>query len=72
MSRWLDSVRMAVGTLTTVPVPAPRVIDRRVAGGAMLLAPLASLPLAVATGLVVAAGTALGVPALATAALALG
>lgn len=72
MSRWLDSARMAVGTLTTVPVPAPRVIDRRVAGGAMLLAPLASLPLAVAAGLVVAAGTALGVPALATAALALG
>ncbi|MEV6878215.1 adenosylcobinamide-GDP ribazoletransferase [Amycolatopsis sp. NPDC051128] len=63
---------MAVGTLTTVPVPAPRVIDRRVAGGAMLLAPLAAVPLAAAAGLVVAAGTALHLPALATAALALG
>ncbi|MET9001948.1 adenosylcobinamide-GDP ribazoletransferase [Amycolatopsis sp. NPDC004169] len=63
---------MAVGTLTTVPVPAPRVIDRRVAGGAMLLAPLAALPLAVAAGLVVAAGQAAHLPALATAALALG
>lgn len=72
MSRWADSARMAVGTLTTVPVPAPRVIDRRVAGGAMVLAPLAALPLAAAAGLVVAAGTALGLPALATAALALG
>ncbi|MGK3204197.1 adenosylcobinamide-GDP ribazoletransferase [Amycolatopsis sp. MEPSY49] len=72
MSRWGDSARMAVGTLTTVPVPAPRVIDRRVAGGAMLLAPLAALPLAVAAGLVVAAGQALHLPSLATAALALG
>ena len=36
---------MAVGTLTALPVPAPRVIDRRVAGGAMVLAPLAAVPL---------------------------
>ncbi|MEV4056243.1 adenosylcobinamide-GDP ribazoletransferase [Amycolatopsis sp. NPDC049688] len=72
MSRALDSVRMAVGTLTTVPVPAPQIIDRRVAGGAMLLAPLATLPLAVAAGVVVAAGAGLGVPALAAAALAVG
>ena len=63
---------MAVGTLTTVPVPAPRTIDRRVAGGAMLLAPLAALPLAVAAGLVVAAGQAVHLPPLATAALAVG
>jgi adenosylcobinamide-GDP ribazoletransferase len=72
VSRWADSARMAVGTLTTVPVPAPRVIDRRVAGGAMMLAPLAALPLAAAAGLVVAAGDALGLPRLAGAALALG
>ncbi|MEU8635903.1 adenosylcobinamide-GDP ribazoletransferase [Amycolatopsis sp. NPDC048633] len=63
---------MAVGTLTTVPVPAPRVIDRRVAGGAMMLAPLAALPLAAAAGLIAAAGEALSLPRLATAALALG
>ncbi|WIY06713.1 adenosylcobinamide-GDP ribazoletransferase [Amycolatopsis mongoliensis] len=63
---------MAVGTLTTVPVPAPRVIDRRVAGGAMVLAPLAALPLAAAAGLVVAAGDALDLPKIAIAALALG
>jgi len=63
---------MAVGTLTTVPVPPPRVIDRRIAGGAMLLAPLAALPLAAVAGLVVAAGQAVHLPALATAGLALG
>ena len=63
---------MAVGTLTTVPVPAPRVIDRRVAGTAMQLAPLAALPLAAAAGLIVAGGDAVGLPAFATAALALG
>ena len=63
---------MAVGTLTTVPVPAPRVIDRPVAGRAMLLAPLAAVPLAAAAGGIVWAGSAAGLPALATAALALG
>ncbi|MEV6647088.1 adenosylcobinamide-GDP ribazoletransferase [Amycolatopsis sp. NPDC051371] len=72
MSRWADSARMAVGTLTTVPVPAPRVIDRRVAGGAMMLGPLAALPLAAVAGLIVAGGIALHLPSLATAALALG
>ncbi|MEU4250763.1 adenosylcobinamide-GDP ribazoletransferase [Amycolatopsis sp. NPDC026612] len=63
---------MAVGTLTTVPVPAPRVIDRRVAGLAMVLGPLAAIPLAAAAGGIVWAGSAAGLPALATAALALG
>ncbi|GLY34135.1 adenosylcobinamide-GDP ribazoletransferase [Amycolatopsis sp. NBRC 101858] len=72
MSRWADSARLAAGTLTTIPVPAPRVIDRRVAGGAMMLAPLAALPLAAAAGLVVAGGNALDIPKIATAALALG
>ncbi|WP_115944211.1 adenosylcobinamide-GDP ribazoletransferase [Amycolatopsis thermalba] len=56
---------MALGTLTALPVPAPRVIDRRVAAGAMLLAPLAAVPLAVLAGLVVLAGDALGLPVLA-------
>ncbi|WP_116100854.1 adenosylcobinamide-GDP ribazoletransferase [Amycolatopsis thermalba] len=61
---------MALGTLTALPVPAPRVIDRRVAAGAMLLAPLAAVPLAVLAGLVVLAGDALGLPVLAVAGLA--
>nr|WP_211226970.1 adenosylcobinamide-GDP ribazoletransferase [Amycolatopsis benzoatilytica] len=67
-----DGVRLAVGTLTTVPVPAPRRIDRHVAGVAMTLGPLAALPLAATAGLIVAGGVACGLPALATAALALG
>jgi adenosylcobinamide-GDP ribazoletransferase len=72
VSRWGDAARMAAGTLTTVPVPAPRVIDRHVAGRAMLLAPLAAVPLAAAGGLVVWAGHAAGLPAFAVAAVALG
>ena len=42
----VDGWRMAVGTLTAVPVRPPSRIDRRVAGAAMLLAPLAALPVA--------------------------
>lgn len=67
-----DALRMALGTLTALPVPAPRAIDRRVAGGAMLLAPVAAVPLAVLAGLVVLAGGALGLPAIAVAGLAVG
>ncbi|WP_431925806.1 adenosylcobinamide-GDP ribazoletransferase [Amycolatopsis tucumanensis] len=67
-----DALRMALGTLTALPVPPPRTIDRRVAGGAMLLAPVAAVPLAVLAGLVVLAGGALGLPAIAVAGLAVG
>jgi len=35
-----DGLRLALGTLTAVPVPAPSRVDRRVAAQAMLLAPL--------------------------------
>ena len=42
-----DSLRLALGTLTAIRVPAPRVVDRRVAGRAMLLAPLVGALLAV-------------------------
>lgn len=45
-----DAVRLAIGTLTRVPVPAPRTVDRRVAGRAMLLAPLVGVLLALAVG----------------------
>ena len=72
MTRLTDGIRLAVGTLTTVPVPAPRRIDRPVAGAAMALGPLAALPLAAVAGLIVAGGVALSLPSLATAALALG
>ena len=72
MTPLTDGIRLAVGTLTTVPIPAPRKIDRRVAGAAMTLGPFAALPLAAVAGLIVAGGVALGLPALAVAALALG
>jgi len=68
----LDSLRMAVGTLTALPVPAPRVIDRRVARGAMVLAPAAVVPLAAVAGLIMWGGAALGLPGLACAGLAIG
>jgi adenosylcobinamide-GDP ribazoletransferase len=42
-----DAVKLAFGTLTAIPVPAPTRIDRRVAGRAMALAPLTLLPLVV-------------------------
>ena len=38
-----DAWRLAVGTLTRVPVPAPRAVDRRTAGRAMSLAPVVGL-----------------------------
>lgn len=45
-----DALRLAFGTLTRIPVPAPRTVDRRVAGRAMLLAPLVGLLLALVIG----------------------
>ena len=44
---WSSAWRLAVGTLTVIPVRPPSQVDRTVAGRAMLLAPLAVLPLAV-------------------------
>jgi len=41
----LEGVKLAFGTLTTIPVPTPARIDRQVAGRAMALAPLTQLPL---------------------------
>jgi adenosylcobinamide-GDP ribazoletransferase len=41
-----DGLKLAFGTLTAIPVPAPARIDRQVAGRAMILAPLTQLPLA--------------------------
>ncbi len=45
---WTSAWRLAVGTLTVIPVHPPEVVNRTVAGRAMALAPLAVLPLAVA------------------------
>lgn len=68
----LDAWRLALGTLTAVPVAPPTLVDRRRAGVAMLLAPLAALPLAAALTLVALAGRGLDLPIPVTALLALG
>lgn len=52
----IDAVRLAVGTLTRFPVPPPRRIDARVAGAAMLLAPVLAGALALGVGALVQAG----------------
>lgn len=62
-----DAWLLATGTLTAVRVPPPGRVDRPVAGLAMVLAPLAVLPLAVAAALVVAVGNWIDLPPLATA-----
>lgn len=69
---FLDSWRLAVGTLTAIPVRPPSTVDRRRAAVAMVLAPLAVLPLGLAVAGVVLAGHWLGLPALVTALLAVG
>lgn len=45
---WPDAVRLAVGTLTVLPAGPVRQLDRSVARTAMIIAPLAVVPLAVA------------------------
>jgi adenosylcobinamide-GDP ribazoletransferase len=47
-----DSLRLALGTLTAIRVPPPRTVDRRVAGRAMLLAPVVGLLLGAVAALV--------------------
>lgn len=62
---------LATGTLTAVRVPPPTHVDREVAGTAMVLAPLAVLPLgAVAAGVALVGGL-VGLPALSVAVLVL-
>jgi adenosylcobinamide-GDP ribazoletransferase len=65
-----DGVRLAAGTLTVLPVPPPRAVGPRVAGTAMVLAPLVVLPIAAAAALVVWAGEVGDAPPLLTASLA--
>lgn len=44
---WSAGWRLAVGTLTVLPIRPPGTVDRVVAGRAMMLAPLALLPLSI-------------------------
>lgn len=66
----VDAWRLAVGTLTAVPVAPPRTVDARTAGRAMVLAPLAVLPLGALVAAVGLLGPELGLTALTTAVLA--
>ncbi len=58
----LDAVRLAAGTLTAFPVPAPRRLDRSRAGLAMALAPAVGVALLIPLAVVVTLGHLLGVP----------
>ncbi|MFT4010574.1 MAG: adenosylcobinamide-GDP ribazoletransferase [Nocardioidaceae bacterium] len=68
----LDAWRLALGTLTALPVRPPSQVDRRRAGLAMSIAPLATLPLGLGVMVVALAGHRAQLPALVTALLALG
>lgn len=67
-----DAWRLAVGTLTALRVRPPARVDRRTARAAMLLAPLAVLPLGALAATVLALGVALDLPPPATGLLAVG
>jgi adenosylcobinamide-GDP ribazoletransferase len=60
----LAPLRLAGGFLSVLPVRPVHDPDRRTAGWAMVLAPVAVVPLALLAGLVHATGGAAGVPAL--------
>lgn len=67
-----DGIRLAVGTLTALPISPPRRVDRSVAGRAMVVAPLAVLPLGLLVAFVCWAGRELQLEPLAVAAVAIG
>jgi adenosylcobinamide-GDP ribazoletransferase len=67
-----DGLRLAVGTLTAVRIRPPQNVNRAAARAAMLLAPVAVLPLGLAAALVGALHPWLGLPPPVTAALAIG
>jgi len=66
----VDAWRLSVGTLTALRVGHPSVVDRHVAGHAMLLAPFAVVPLGVLVGLIGWGGRELELAPLAVAAVA--
>jgi adenosylcobinamide-GDP ribazoletransferase len=53
VSRAADGARLALGTLTVLPVRPPSRVDRSVGGLAMALAPVAVLPIAAVCGIAV-------------------
>lgn len=67
-----DAWRLAVGTLTAVRVGAPARVDARTAGRAMLLAPVAVVPLGLCVGLICWLGVEADISPLVVAFLAIG
>lgn len=67
-----DGIRLAVGTLTALRIRPPRRVNRNVAGLAMVIAPVAVLPLGALVGFVCWAGWQLGLAPLAVGALGVG
>lgn len=67
-----DAWRLSVGTLTAIRVAAPTHVDRRTAGRAMLLAPLAVAPLGLLVAVIGWGGTQAGLPPLVVGFLAIG
>lgn len=67
-----DAWRLSAGTLTSLRVPPPGTVDRRVARGAVLLAPVAVLPLALVVAAIGVVGRETGLPALVVGLLAVG
>ncbi|KQW52763.1 cobalamin synthase [Nocardioides sp. Root1257] len=67
-----DAWRLAVGTLTALPIGPPSRVDRTTARRAMLLAPVAVLPLGVLVATVLWLGGLAGLPSLAVASVAVG
>ena len=65
------SLRLALGTLTAIPVPAVLRVTPAVATGALVLAPVAVLPLGVVVAAILWAGAETTVPSLAVAVVAL-
>ncbi|WP_310961179.1 adenosylcobinamide-GDP ribazoletransferase [Nocardioides terrisoli] len=67
-----DAWRLSLGTLTAVPVRSPILVDRRRAGVAMVLAPVAAMPLGIALVLVLVVAHDLGLPPLVSSLLGIG
>lgn len=72
MSRAGEAIRLAVGTFSALPVPPPRTVDRRTAGIAVPIAPLAVLPVGLLVGVIAWAATAIDLPAIVVGALSIG
>ena len=65
----LDAWRLSFGTLTAFPVKPPVMVDGRRAGAAIMLAPLAAVPLGLTVAAIVVVGNGVGLSSLVVALL---